>query len=438
MYADFAELFKGLFGVYFPGLSLLKTFGFLVAMAFFMAGFTLYLELKRKEDDGIISGEIKEVTLGGKINWLSYITNAIFGFLVAYKIVGMLQHVKTAAPDPVKFIASTEGNLLAGIVGAIIFTLLKFADKERYGIKIPSVPTNFKIKIPHHQRVGDIAVVAAVAGFAGAKLFNAFESWEYFLSNPIDSLVSSSGFTFYGGLILATISLYLYTKKWGLNFKILCDAAAPGLILAYGFGRLGCQVSGDGDWGIFNSAYVTNIEGKAVPTTDTSSFTQAQQQYPQFFKSEFKDYKQVPAKHIARPAALSFLPHSFFAYSYSNNVNNVGIPLQGCSGNYCTTLPAPVFPTPLYEFAMCVLIFGILWGLRKKLKEPLQLFGVYLILNGIERYAIEQIRVNYKYQLGFWNPTQAELIALSLMLAGVVILVIKSRKKINEAPINNA
>ncbi len=427
MYADFAELIKGLFGTYFPALSLLKTFGFLVAISFFAAGYTLYLELKRKEEDGLIEGEIKEVTIGGPTNYLSYIGNAVWGFLAGYKIVGMLQNVTSAAPDPVKYIASWNGNLIAGIAGAVIFTLLKFADKEKYGIKIPKEKTNYKIKIPHYQRVGDIAIIAAVTGFAGAKIFNAFESWDSFSADPIGSLISSSGFTFYGGLLLATLALYFYTRKWNLNFKHLCDACAPGLILAYGIGRLGCQISGDGDWGIFNSAYVTNIQGKAVPAVDTNAFTMAKEQYASFFDRHFREYKEVPHKAFLKPKALGFLPDYLFAYSYTNNVNNEGIALANCTGNYCSTLPIPVYPTPIYEFFMAMLIFAFLWAIRKKVKEPLKLFGIYLILNGIERYAIEQIRVNYKYNFGFWHPTQAELIALALIFAGAIITLWKRK-----------
>jgi phosphatidylglycerol:prolipoprotein diacylglycerol transferase len=83
---------------------------------------------------------------------------------------------------------------------------------------------------------------------------------------------------------------------------------------------------------------------------------------------------------------------------------------------------------------MCLIIFGILWKLKDKLPKPLDLFGVYLIFNGIERYSIEQIRVNFKYDFGFWHPTQAELISLSLILCGIIILVSNRFKK--EKPID--
>ena len=78
---------------------------------------------------------------------------------------------------------------------------------------------------------------------------------------------------------------------------------------------------------------------------------------------------------------------------------------------------------------MCLVIFGILWGLRRHLKAPGLIFGVYLMLNGIERFLIEQIRVNPPYSLGGIEATQAELIAFSLFLGGIVTLIVCMRRK---------
>jgi phosphatidylglycerol---prolipoprotein diacylglyceryl transferase len=426
MYADFAELLKRLFGLNWPVFSLFKTFGFLVAMGFFAAGYTLYLELVRKEKNGSISkGEIRTITIDTRISYLSYFTNAIVGFIIGYKVLGMLYNYKIAAPDPLHYIGSMQGNIWFGIIVCVLSVVHKIIEdrKEQAKYAGQEMPLVKKVLTPHHFRVGDIGMIAAISGFVGAKIFNALETWSDFVKDPIGSLISSSGLTFYGGLILATICLYYYTKKMGLGFKQLCDACAPGLILAYGIGRLGCQVSGDGDWGIFNSAYVTNAVGQTVPAQDPQAFEKAKAQYSYFFESHYKDFKEPPYKYVPRPAALSFLPHWLFAYSYTHNVNNFGIPLGGNNeGDYNYTLPTPVFPTPLYEFLAGVIIFLILWKLRKRLPKPLDLFGVYLILNGIERYLVESIRVNTKYNFGFWHPTQAELIALSLMLVGVIIL----------------
>jgi prolipoprotein diacylglyceryltransferase len=108
----------------------------------------------------------------------------------------------------------------------------------------------------------------------------------------------------------------------------------------------------------------------------------------------------------------------------------MGVELKNCNDEYCSVLPQPVFPTPIYETLMSVLIFLILWGIRKRLHTPLSLFSIYLILNGIERFFIEQIRVNSKYHWGSMAPTQAEILAVLIALTGVGLLAF--RKKIDQ------
>ena len=95
--------------------------------------------------------------------------------------------------------------------------------------------------------------------------------------------------------------------------------------------------------------------------------------------------------------------------------------MAGCEGDYCSVLPIPVFPTPVYEFLMGFAIFLALWNYRKKMKTPLTMFSIYLILNGVERFLIEQIRVNSQYDWGFIKPTQAEILAVCITLSGVLL-----------------
>jgi phosphatidylglycerol:prolipoprotein diacylglycerol transferase len=261
-------------------------------------------------------------------------------------------------------------------------------------------------------------MIAAIGGLIGAKVFNALETWDEFIKNPAESLLSSSGLTFYGGLIVATVALMYYARKHQIPFKHLCDAAAPGLMLAYGIGRLGCQFAGDGDWGIFNSAYVTEPNG-ILRLANHGEFQQVVQTYPQYFIQNFGSIASVP--HIYAPAP-SWLPQWMFAMNYPHNVNNEGIAIMGCMHNYCAVLPAGVFPTPLYESVVCVGLFFVLWSMRKRLNAPLQMFGLYLILNGIERFLVETIRVNYKYDWGFIHPTQAEILSVVFVIIGLVLL----------------
>ena len=68
---------------------------------------------------------------------------------------------------------------------------------------------------------------------------------------------------------------------------------------------------------------------------------------------------------------------------------------------------------------MTGLIFLFLWNIRKKLKVAGVLFYIYLTLNGIERFFIEKIRVNTKYDI-LGGITQAEIISFCLILLGLL------------------
>jgi prolipoprotein diacylglyceryltransferase len=419
MYPDFYHLLRELIGIEIPQLSLLKTFGFLVAMGFLAGGYVIYSELKRKEDDGLVGYTIQDITIGKPTGMFEYITSGIVGFIIGFKLLGMFLEWKIASPDPMSYLFSPNGNIILGFVIAGLSVFLKYntSKKEgKNGIQTKKVKT-----FPHH-RVGDIAVIAAIGGFAGAKIFNAFETWEDFLQDPMGNLLSSSGLTFYGGLIVATLALWYYARKINLDFRHLCDAAAPALILAYGIGRLGCQISGDGDWGIYNSAYTTDVQGKVV--TAVQPFDKTLVQYKDHINRHFEPGAPVPHKSIT---AFAGLPVWLFAYNYPNNVNNVGVELPNCQGDYCSVLPMPVFPTPIYEFAMALIIFGILWRIRKRFSTPLSMFSIYLVFNGIERFLIEQIRVNYKYDWGFIQPTQAEIIAVAIVIFGVLLFAFRQK-----------
>jgi phosphatidylglycerol---prolipoprotein diacylglyceryl transferase len=86
-------------------------------------------------------------------------------------------------------------------------------------------------------------------------------------------------------------------------------------------------------------------------------------------------------------------------------------------------LPSPVFPTAFYETIICTLLFLFMWSIRRKIKAPWVMFGLYLILNGIERFVIEMIRVNISYKVSSFALSQAQEIAVMLIVAGVGLVV---------------
>lgn len=419
MFPDFQYLFQYLFGVDIPALSIIKTFGFCVAIAFLFGAWALGSELKRKQKEGLFEPEIVEETVGDPAGSQELITLFLLGFIVGFKLIGLFSQ-SVDLSDPAAYLFSLSGSWVGGLVLGALLSYSRYYNKKRHRL---DKPVTRKMAIYPHHRVWDIIFIAAIAGFAGAKIFNAFETWEDFIHDPIGNLFSPAGLTFYGGLICATLALFWYARKKHFSFRQLCDAAAPALILAYGLGRMGCQFAGDGDWGIYNSAYVTQAD-QSLKKGSPEAFTLAVEQYPNAFV-EFGHPPQVPHLNVPGP---EWLPTWMVAQNYPHNVNNAGISIAGHEGQYSHVLPGGVFPTAMYEIVACLLIFLLLWSIRRKFKYPLQMFSIYLIANGLERFFVEKIRVNYKYDWGWIHPTQAEIISTGLVLIGIALFFYAKKK----------
>jgi prolipoprotein diacylglyceryl transferase len=239
-----------------------------------------------------------------------------------------------------------------------------------------------KIKILPSDTVPLATIIAAVMGIIGAKIFGIPEYWKSFLQHPFQYFFSASGFIFYGGLIIATVSLWFYYKQKNITPIKMGDALAPGLMVAYAIGRIGCHVAGDGDWGIIN-------------------------QYPKPF---------------------SWFPDWLWAYDYPHNISKAGYYIPGCDwSEYCYRLQPPVYPTPLYETIIVLVLFAILWLLRKRFKIAGRLSAIYLLFISAERFFIELIRVNPHYNLFGVLLTQAQLISL-IFFAGSIVLYVFAEK----------
>ncbi len=431
MYPNLYYAFKDLFGIDLKSLRFVNSFGFFVAIAFILSAVALTAELRRKSKQGLLKPTEIQVMVGQPATLNDLLLNFLLGFLLGYKIVALFIMNSSATDDPQAFIFSTSGNWPAGIILGFLFAGLKWWEKNKQKL---AKPEHRKVRIWPQDRVGEIVIIALVFGLLGAKLFDIFENWSSFLKNPSSYIFSPAGLTFYGGLICAALAIWWYAKKHKIGFWHLNDAAAPALMLAYAIGRIGCQVAGDGDWGIYNSAFATDQNAK-ITIAAPGQFQQSlnADSNKSFFLSEYPEgLDKIPHKSFA-PKALSFLPHWMLAYDFPHNVNESGVKLANCSDSkYCEHLPIPVFPTPFYETVGCLILFLILWSLRKKLKIPGTLFAVYLMLNGIERFFIEKIRVNVKMDIFGFHPTQAEVISTLLFISGIVLWVILRRKALNQ------
>lgn len=89
----------------------------------------------------------------------------------------------------------------------------------------------------------DIAIIAGVGGFFGAKFLYVIVSFHDFLHDPL-GVLGSSGFVVYGGLIFGVLFNYIYIKIKKLNFLEYFDLIMPEIALAQAFGRIGCFLAG--------------------------------------------------------------------------------------------------------------------------------------------------------------------------------------------------
>jgi len=421
MYPNLYFFFKDVFGVEWQGLKIINSFGFFVAIAFIFSAWVLALELKRKQAQGLFTYTEQSIIIGKPASISELLINFLLGFLMGFKIIGGFL-MANAFDDPQAFIFSSKGNWFLGILMGLVFAGLKWHEKNKQKLAKPEERT---VRIWPHDRVGDIVIYAAVFGFAGAKLFDILEAPSSFFNSLKDvregrqdaSSLIFSGLTFYGGLIVAALAILYYARKNKVHLMHLVDAAAPAMMLGYAMGRIGCQVAGDGDWGIANSAFVSTPDGHSIAAT-AEQFTLAVQNNAEYITRKFGSIENF--QHHSVHSFLG-LPNWFFGYTYPNNVVGDGVSLIGCKGQHCNYLPMPVFPTPLYEIIACSILFFILWSLRKKIKVPGQMTGIYLIFNGTERFLIEKIRVNATYDIAGLKITQAEIISFLLVIAGIVL-----------------
>lgn len=380
MYPNLYYAFKDLFNIELPFLRFVNSFGFFVAIAFLVAASILSAELRRKSQQGLLHPTEMDVTVGQPATAAELITNFLLGFVLGYKILALFFLSSDATQDPQTFIFSGMGSWPLGIGMGSLFAGLKWWEKRKQQLEKPE---KRKLRIWPQDRVGEITILALVFGLLGAKLFDIFENWSDFLQQPAAYLLSPSGLTFYGGLICATIAIILYARKHAIPVAHLADAIAPPLMIAYAIGRIGCQVAGDGDWGIVNN----------------------------------------------NPKPLGWLPDWMWSFTYPHNVNEAGVPIPGCTGRYCHQLPEAVYPTPFYETVAGLVLFGVLWAVRKRLKPAGVLFALYLILNGIERFLIEKIRVNNRLDFLGMQPTQAEVISAGLVITGILLWIFLARRR---------
>lgn len=399
MFPTLGHLINYLFGtnITFP----IPTYGTMLASALVMGYLVMRLELKRKEKIGLLSAKTKKVLKGKASPIWEYFLAGLIGLVIGYKFIGIFVDYSIFSENPGDYFLSAKGNLIGGIFGSVLMIYFQYkSDKKQL---LPK-PVWVEEIVHPYQLSGIILIYAAIAGIIGSKIFHQLENLDEFLVDPIGSIFNTGGLTFYGGLIFGTAAVIWFCKKNNIKLVHMMDVAAPAILLSYAIGRIGCQLSGDGCWGVVNLAFSSTDVAHGV--------------------------------FLAKPAWLGFLPDWLFAFNYPHNVLNEGLFLEECHGKYCKVLGEPVFPTPIYETSINLIYFFVLWSIRKKIMLPGILFAWMLIMNGFARFWIEKIRINTKYHWGSFQITQAEIISVILVICGIVLLIFLRRNYLKKKPKN--
>jgi phosphatidylglycerol:prolipoprotein diacylglycerol transferase len=115
----------------------------------------------------------------------------------------------------------------------------------------------------------EMVFAALVGGIVGARLWWVAENWSDAKDDVLGSLFSGAGLVWYGGAIGGAIGVLLWA--WRRNFLTLqmFDVAAVPLAIGYAIGRIGCQLAGDGDYGIpWDGPWAMAYPNGTVPTTE--------------------------------------------------------------------------------------------------------------------------------------------------------------------------
>ncbi len=114
----------------------------------------------------------------------------------------------------------------------------------------------------------DVVLWAYVGGWIGARLFLIPTGWNYFVDDPVAFLLSSSGWVWYGGVIGGAVAVCWWARRTNFPLITLADMAAPALAIGLGIGRIGCQLAGDGDYGVpTDLPWGMSYPDGVVPTT---------------------------------------------------------------------------------------------------------------------------------------------------------------------------
>jgi len=235
-----------------------------------------------------------------------------------------------------------------------------------------------------------LIAVPCLAGIVGAKLYHVLETPATFFAHPLQELFSPYGFAWFGGLLAGFAAFVWVGRRQKIPLLTLLDAGSPAAALGYGIGRIGCFLSGDGDYGIPTSLpWGMSFPDGLVPTTQRVHPTPI--------------YELIVACLIAwvlwRMGHLQILRGAFERV----------LPEANAAGS---TLRVPISDRAFYRSSPDTVTVLSKW------LRPGSVFAAYLVLTGAARFLVEFIRINPRSFLGMSN---AQAAGLACIIAGVIL-----------------
>src|ERR1700693_4823651 len=256
-----------------------------------------------------------------------------------------------------------------------------------------------------------LIAVPCLAGIVGAKLYHVLETPATFFAHPLQELLSQYGFAWFGGLLAGFAAFVWIGRRQKILLLTLLAAAPPAAALGYGIGRIGCLLSGDGDFGIPTSLpWGMSFPNGLVPTTQRVHPTPI--------------YELIVACLIAwwlwrigtRQVAASYL-----------NINRVAAARGAATLEELTSLRMnPGKRLSAFEGFM----LRQRAQFRRSWRRPPDgtVFAAYLVLTGAARFLVEFIRINPRSFLGMSN---AQATGLACVIAGVILQLWLAKKDLN-------
>ena len=296
----------------------------------------------------------------------------------------------------------TFGLMVACAMLAAFFVLR--ADLERRGLAASRVlkkSANEPRKSANAEAEMLIAIPSLV-GLAGAKLYHLLESPAEFFAHPVALLISPYGFAWFGGLLAGFAAFVWVGRRQNVPLLTLLDVGSPAAALGYGIGRIGCFLSGDGDYGIPTSLpWGMSFPNGLVPTTERVHPTPI--------------YELIVACAIAwwlwRMGARQ-LAAARIKYG-ARVVSRVATPEEIASLKM-----NPGRGRKVSRFESFLITRRAQFKLAWRRPQVGAVFSMYLVLTGLARFLVEFIRINPRSFLGMSN---AQTASVASTIVGIVL-----------------